>query len=451
MTVVANGSVLAERSGSIADLAIRELLSATGVDESVPAVAAAVATIRRQISELTLAQHEITEALITTQDQLSTLRTLTRVNVNSLGRAEAEVQMLQEAITLTNSDTVVLVEPESFQFVGMQSRAAELVIVARSGIEDAAPSSQVKLDGSSVVTRLAGTSVPTALAFARAAGPPFSTGDLLLIQAVVSSMEMMHTLTRLHLEAVQRSAMEREHQAASTLAQALLSTPVPELPGLKIFASSIPASVAGGDFVVLAEVHGVLWFAVGDVAGKGLPAAIVMTKAVSAARVAFLTQAADDPAAALSAVADELYEYLDDVGLFVTMVLGSYQPASRGLRLCNAGHSPVMTVRGGEVVSVPASTPPLGVVSSPTVGNVTFTLNPGDALVLGSDGLAEQQDPSGELLGYEKLIRLCREGPTDAPELGRRILNAVAAHAAGTPASDDSTLVVLSAEPAKIA
>lgn len=406
----------------------------------------AVSVLRHQVADLTRAQHDLTEVLITTQDRLAALSALTRVNVDTLGHDEAETSMLREALTLTDSDCAVLVHPAHRTVVGLAACADALADAAVVGLDRPPGPATGLADGTSyVVARLPDAEPAAALALGRVDGPPYSTGDLELVQAVVDALAMMARLTRLHVDAVRRATVEREHQAASALAQALSSTAVPDLPGVQLFASTVPAHRAGGDVVVVDEVDGVVWFAVGDVAGKGLPAAIVMTRAVSAARVAFLRGAPEDPAAALSAVGDELYDYLSDVGLFVTMVLGAFDPRSGALRLCNAGHSPVMTVRGREVVDIPPSTPPLGVVPGVTGRTVTEVLHPGDALVLGSDGLAEQADPAGALLGYEALARVCREGTTGAAALGRRILETVAGHAQGTPASDDTTLVVLSA------
>ena len=448
MKSVSAAPIVADLTGSPVERELRELLHANGGGRMVPAAVRAADAIRHATDELTLALHEITAALITTQDRLAALRALTRANVTSLGQTEAEVEMLHQAMALTDSDTVVLTGRGSFQFVGSDRAAA--AEIAGKVIDAAAhrPATRTPFtidDATAVVAPLGPSGATNSLfGFARTAGPPFTTGDLQMIEAVVGATEMMHTLTRLHSEAVQRAAMEREHQAASTLAQAVLSSPIPDLDGIDIFASSVPASLAGGDFLVLSTVGNVLWFAVGDVAGKGLPAAIVMTRAVSATRVAFLTHPADDPASALAAVSAELFAYLDDVGLFVTMVLGSCVVGNGELRLCNAGHSPVLTVSRGVVRAIPASVPPVGVLAAPSPRTELIPFGTGDLLVLGSDGLAEQQDPDGNLFGYERLAELAGEGPAGASLLGPLILDAVAAHADGTPSSDDCTLVVLS-------
>ncbi|GGM08977.1 PP2C family protein-serine/threonine phosphatase [Nakamurella endophytica] len=399
--------------------------------------------IRDLVQDMTLAQHEITGALIAVQDRMTALRALTQINVESLGEAEADVRMLTEARTMTDSDTVVLVGDDTHLYAGPDPEAAAaLVRLVRDQL--AAPR-QVPIavtDGGATVVAVLRQPDPfrRALGFARD-GWAFTTGDLQLVEAVMSATDMMQTLTRMHLEAVERAAIAQEHQAASSLAQAVLAQPLPRVDGVELFCSSMPASLAGGDFHVFAVVDGRLWFAVGDVAGKGLPAAIVMSRAVSATRVALRTSL--DPGAAVAAVSAELYDYLGDVGVFVTLVVGVLDPADGTVRACNAGHSPVLVRQQGRVRPVAADTAPVGVleIEDPTV--TELRLAPGDALLVGSDGLAEQEDGAGELFGYVRLEQVLAGGPSSAEELGRQVLAAVAGHADGTAPSDDCTLVVL--------
>jgi serine phosphatase RsbU (regulator of sigma subunit) len=417
----------------------------------------AAADIRRTVSTLTEAAEGMTEALVTSQDRLVALRTLTRVNIDTLGASGSTERVLDEALALTDSDAVVLLsEDGSVHVSGDDLAATELVLqLAAAAESDHAPGMWPTDNGRTVIARLAeNAGRGIVLGFLRHDGPAFDTGDLGLIEAVASATEMMHTLTRLHLQGIQRATIEREHQFASSLAQAVLEAPIPLLDGLDVFASSTPASLAGGDFMTFMDVGGVFWFAVGDVAGKGLPAAMVMTRAVSAARVAFLTHRPDDAVGALLAMGRELYDYLDEVGLFVTAVMGAFHPDTGEVHLCNAGHSPVLTVTGSGVIGIPASIPPLGIMADPVARGCTLTLAPGDALLLGSDGLAEQENPAGELFGYERFQQLCaaaagvRDGAvtTSSDDLGRTLIAAVTAFADGTAPSDDCTLAVIRRE-----
>ncbi len=293
-------------------------------------------------------QERLTEALIRTQDRMDALQALIGVPVDSLDDTKALAMMLAEALELTNSDCAVLRTAEETLVVGSVELATGLrQLVEPAGIGAGGPQLIDFGSGAAVVVALHDGDAPAALAFARGADQQYSTGDLQLVDAVVAATDKLLTLSRMYREGIARATIEREHQLASTLAQSVLPAGPPRLAGTELFARVIPADVAGGDFIAFEVLDGVLWFAVGDVAGKGLPAAIVMTRAVSAARVAFHSRAEDDPAGALAAISEELHDYLYDVGLFVTLVVGAHRPGSGIVHVCNAGHSPVVSVADG--------------------------------------------------------------------------------------------------------
>jgi serine phosphatase RsbU (regulator of sigma subunit) len=295
-----------------------------------------------------------------------------------------------------------------------------------------------------VVAGLGDTDSPATLGLIRQSGRQYSTGDLQLIDAIVAATDKLLTLTRLHRLGMQRAAVDKEHQVASRLAQAILPTDAPVIDGVDVFAETTPANLAGGDFYVFEIRDGVLWFAVGDVAGKGLPAAIVMTRAVSAARVAFHTHDENDPAGALAAIGDELFDYLHAVGLFVTMAVGAYRPGSGVLHLCNAGHSPIISMADRRTTAVPPSTPPIGVILGAKGRTQAIDFEFGSVLVLGSDGLTEQENPDGRLYGYERFEQQVVElSHLPLRTMGAQLMRDISRHAAGTPASDDCTLVLL--------
>ena len=388
----------------------------------------------------------VTEALIASQDQLAALRALIGVPIDSLDDNTALESMLHEALELTDSHCAVLVRGDVVMEVGGGQQLVELrqLLTCGIGLSRTEPHPVELPVGSAVVASLGDGGSQGCLGFARRTDTRYRTGDLHLIDTVVAAINKLTSLTDLHRRGVRRAAIDHEHQLASTLAQAILPTAPPSLDGVDVFARSIPASLAGGDFIVFEVLDGILWFAVGDVAGKGLPAAIVMTRAVSAARVAFHTHAEDQPAAALGSVGDELFDYLSGVGLFVTMAVGSYRPGSGVVHLANAGHSPVLSVADGRACVVPASTPPIGVVRAMRGRTQQIRLGPNDLLVIGSDGLAEQEDIHAVMYGYDRLLRRVEQrAHFTANDLGDGLMNDVHDHAGDQPASDDRTLVVL--------
>jgi len=393
----------------------------------------------------------LTGALIDSRDQLAALRALIGVPIGSLDDDTALRLMLTEALELTGSDCAVLVRGDAVLVVGPGPEAAELRdrLTNRPAVAGPGPRPIELSVGGAVVAALGGTAGGHGcLGLARCPGPHYTTGDLKLVNAVVAAVDKLLTLTDLHRRAVQRAAVDREHQLASSLAQAMLPAAAPALAGAQVFARCVPARLAGGDFMVFDVVDGVLWFAVGDVAGKGLPAAVVMTMAVSAARVAIRGCPDGDPAAAVRAVGADLFDYLSGVGLFVTLAVGCYRPGSGWVQVANAGHSPIVTLTGGTVAAVPPSMPPIGVIRAMTGRTQRVRLTGNDLLVLGSDGLTEQDNGTGALYGYDRFHRAVADlAHLPVDRIGERLFAEVNQHAGNTPASDDRTLVVLREAP----
>ncbi len=391
---------------------------------------------------------QITEALIVSQDQVAALRALVGVPVGSLDDERSLELILHEGLELSDSDCAVLVLGRKSLLVGEPTAAAALEKRVRAGVTESASGARPRRFGTgSAVIGSCGPEQQERFGIARCTGTLYSTGDVQLIDAVVATVDKMITLLTLHRQSVQRAAIEREHELASTLAQAALPKTVPVLPGVDLFARCQPANLAGGDILVLDVVDGALWFAVGDVAGKGLPAAIVMSRAVSAARVAFRAASIDGPSAALAALDADLYDYLGSVHLFVTMAVGVYRPESRELWLANAGHSPVLLVSAAGTSRfadfVPPTCPPIGVV--PGTGSTRrIQLHAGDCLIIGSDGLVEQENPAGTVLGYDDFrAAVLEHAALPAAELGTYLLDRVTGHAGGAAQSDDRTLLII--------
>ena len=152
----------------------------------------------------------------------------------------------------------------------------------------------------------------------------FSTGDRKLMTAVAEVALGAVQASVMHENAVASALVAQEHQTASELAQLVLPSSQPNLAGAAIFARSDPAREAGGDFYCFDEVDGRVLFAVGDVSGKGLPAAVTMTTVVSAAMAAFASKGSLGPTSVLRYIDRWLYQSLDDAAMFVTLLVGSY-------------------------------------------------------------------------------------------------------------------------------
>ncbi|HEY7350511.1 MAG TPA: SpoIIE family protein phosphatase [Ktedonobacterales bacterium] len=202
----------------------------------------------------------------------------------------------------------------------------------------------------------------------------------------------------------ERERIEQELQVARLIQQTLLPRELPELPGWQVAAYYQPARAVGGDFYDFFYFEdGRLGVVIGDVTDKGIPAALVMATTRSILRSA--AQRLVSPGRALEHANDLLCPDIP-ARMFVTCLYAILDPATGLLQYANAGHDLPYRRRGGEVSELRATGMPLGLM--PGMGyeeKVTF-LEPGDSVLLYSDGLAEAHNPQREMFGFPRLMAL---------------------------------------------
>ncbi|SIR74339.1 PP2C family protein-serine/threonine phosphatase [Microbacterium sp. RURRCA19A] len=427
------------------DLLVAAAARGPGVEDT-DRVALAERVVRDAVAELQATQSALTEALIASQDRQLAVEALARINLRGTASDDTLSLLLDRALSITDSRQVLLFEGHEVVLVRGDGGDLDAHVRLVHAALEAAPDDAVRAVASD--TAVIGVLDPEGeteqhIAFFRSGDRPFSTADVPLIEAIVSAIGIMLAFRELHRHEFERAAVEREHQLASVLAQSVISTEPPPSTGVDVFAHTVPAALTGGDFYVFGRSTGAIWFAVGDVAGKGLPAAMLMTRAVAACRIAFLTRPDDSVVDVFQRIEDELFDHLDDVGVFITLAVGVIREDTGEVSLVNAGHSPVV-FSGAEVEAVKASVPPLGVIRGRVPRVWTTVLGPDDTLVIGSDGLAEQTDPDGEQYGYDRFTDLCRSARgRSSTELGRIVFGAVDGFARGAAPSDDATLMVI--------
>lgn len=216
----------------------------------------------------------------------------------------------------------------------------------------------------------------------------------------------------------------------------------PDRPEVDCAASMEPAAEVGGDFYdafFLDERY--LFFAVGDVAGKGMGAALFMARSMTLLRSESLRRRA------LHDLVARVNEALvNDQATFVSLFCGVLDCWSGTLRYANGGGLAPWLLAGGRWTRLPM---PRGLVVGALPGfafeSARARLAPGDALVLFSDGVTEARSPSGELFGEARMRSVLEDaGPSSASGLVERVRGAVSAFAAGAPPADDLTLLVVS-------
>ena len=241
---------------------------------------------------------------------------------------------------------------------------------------------------------------------------------------------------------------EKELELARAIQQRLLPPATLEGPGFAVAARCVPARHVGGDFYdVLHLEEGKLGLAVADVAGKGIGAALIMA---SAKAVVPLLSTSGDPAATLEALDGKLRKELGKRE-FVALAFAVYDPASGELRLANAGLPDPYLLRPDEAprgLACPGPRLPLGLKADVKRGTLSVRLEPGDRVVLFSDGLPEAPRPDGEPLGYAALEALLDLPGTLRPEEAVGMFLSRVAAAAGASPEDDATVLLLERRPA---
>lgn len=376
----------------------------------------------------------LAEALVEANDQLLALYELASITAGSLDEDEVVQRILLRAQRLLGADALA-VDTDADHCVGQPKD-----IEALHRHQAAGDASNARVASSSATDPAGGETAVSA--FRRASD--FGTADTKLLDAVAMMLSgALHT-ARLHASAVTQAVMASDHETAARLAQSALPRWLPELTGIDVFARSEPARSAGGDLYCFDVIDDVLHFAVGDVSGKGLPAAIMMTNVISAANAAFHRHGSDGPPGILAAIDAWMYQSLSDAGMFVTLLVGSLDLDSGSFRLSNAGHSPVLLQHTGTVDMIPANHPPIGVLPIDDPEETIIKAGLGHRLVVASDGITEQAGIAGEMYGEERLIGLLRSARTkSAAELGAMVFDRVELYGATVPQCDDRTLFIV--------
>jgi phosphoserine phosphatase RsbU/P len=233
--------------------------------------------------------------------------------------------------------------------------------------------------------------------------------------------------------------IEQELVLARDIQQGLLLEAVPRLPGWEISAISLPARDLGGDlydFLPLgAERQGIM---IGDVSGKGLPAALRM----AVARTVFRHEArrGEPPGPTLAAVNRGVIADIPQ-GM-ITMLYAVLDVREGLLRLANAGHNYPVVING-RISELELTGLPLGVDADSDYEEITAALRPGDTVLLYTDGVVEATDEREEYFGYERMAQLLAERPNLKPRaLMQALLHELRTWSA-TGQADDITVVVL--------
>jgi serine phosphatase RsbU (regulator of sigma subunit)/pSer/pThr/pTyr-binding forkhead associated (FHA) protein len=272
----------------------------------------------------------------------------------------------------------------------------------------------------------------------------FNSDDLDILVNIANLVGQAVDHARLHETQLQFDRRERDMETARQVQQHFLPADHPNIEGYQISDYYKPADAVGGDYFGYTELpDGQLAIAVGDVAGHGVPAALLMARLCSETRYCLVTDII--PSDAITSLNQQLTK--QTFSFFITFALCVLDPIRHELTVVNAGHMPPLLrrARTGEVeeIAPDISSPPLGIDSSVTYQQATITLEPGDIVVMYTDGISECPSPSGPQYGIDRIRKMLAISK-NARDVTGRILNDVSRFTKGMPQEDDTCIVAFS-------
>jgi sigma-B regulation protein RsbU (phosphoserine phosphatase) len=281
---------------------------------------------------------------------------------------------------------------------------------------------------------------------------PYSPSDLRLLGSVATQAGLALENSRLNgqitLEIAEREKRGRELEIAREVQERLFPQSYPPVQGLELAGACRPALAVGGDYYDFIPLGaGRLGIAIGDISGKGIPAALLM-----ATLRAFLrgqtVRGRSDLAGLIADLSGLVYES-SAPNRYATFFYAEYDPASGRLVYVNGGHNPPVVLRGGaagpaETVRLDAGGPVIGLLPECAYEQGEVQLGAGDLLVAFTDGVSEAMNGAQEEWGEERLLPVLQQIRCEPPAVViERVMAAADAYVAGAPQHDDMTLVVV--------
>ncbi|MEO1083035.1 MAG: PP2C family protein-serine/threonine phosphatase, partial [Acidobacteriota bacterium] len=272
---------------------------------------------------------------------------------------------------------------------------------------------------------------------------PFQVRDRRTLMLFANQAAIALENAKLHKLALDKERLEREMELAAEIQQQLLPKAMPRIPGYEIIGWNRPARQVGGDYFGFQDLgDGCLGITVGDVTGKGMPAALLVSTLHSALRV-LLDRMEMGPA-----LIERLNRHIceaSSANKFITLLLGTLDTVNSQFDFLNAGHNPGILMRAnGDVVELGSSGLPVGLVPSATYGASNLEIGNGDLVCLYSDGITECESNDDEEFGLDRLVDLMRDlFDRPLPEILATIDKTMIEWADGQAQGDDQTVVLL--------
>jgi len=277
----------------------------------------------------------------------------------------------------------------------------------------------------------------------------FKEDDLKLLTIVANVASVSVEKASVHAALLARQKQEQEIELAKKVQLGFLPQTCPEFPNYEFYSFYSAAQSVGGDYYDFIELPGgKIATVLGDVAGKGVPASLLMAKLSAEARYCMLTQ--PNPATAVSRLNDQLIR--GGIGdRFVTLAALVLDPNSHEVTIVNAGHINPLRFSSAtgeiqEAITDAQSGLPLGLVPGYDYEAVSTRLSPGESLMIFTDGVTDAMNPQGDMFGLEGVKMALEADDTVLAEfrpkrLGAQIIQSVRNHAQGRAQNDDIAFI----------
>ncbi len=273
----------------------------------------------------------------------------------------------------------------------------------------------------------------------------FTKEDLDLLLAVAGQAALSYESARLLTSHMEKLKQDSEMAIARNVQQALLPKEFPQVPGYEFFASYDSALAVGGDYYdAMLLDDGKVCLSFGDVAGKGVPASLVMSRISSVVRSTL--KYVDDVGEAVAAVNNHMCSSAVE-GRFVTYILALVDTQAHELQLTIAGHmSPMIRKADGTIEEFDEESVgiPVGVLEDYPYDVLSRRIAPGETVLFYTDGVSEAMNPKGDLYGDKRVREFLRKSRGNAAEIGKALLSDVRTHANGRAQNDDITIMIFS-------
>jgi phosphoserine phosphatase RsbU/P len=273
---------------------------------------------------------------------------------------------------------------------------------------------------------------------------PYSQTDKALLETVAAqtglALENAQLSEAIAHEVAQRELLNREIEIAREVQQRLFPQTFPAVANLEYAGYCRPARGVGGDYYdFLALPGGRFGVAIGDVSGKGVPAALLMASLQASVR----GQSGSGNVAELMTTVNRLVCDVSPENRYATFFYAQYDPVSRRLTYSNGGHNNPIVLRGGEVLRLETGGPPVGLFPFSRFQQDEVQLEAGDLLIFFTDGISEAENPAQDEWGEEPLIAATRGSCEESPaRIIERLMEEADRFANGAPQHDDMTLVI---------